>query len=282
MKIRGRIYSVILVLLLVFFVWLRGVQDLQPSQGSNQPSIGTGMQKETLYVWYTDEALTDYMNSMALSYMEAHDNIRIVPTLVSAVEYVESINQATMQEQAMPDLCLISNDSLEKVYLAGLADEITDPEQIVTEENFPQAALHAVTYQDKLLAYPFYYETSLLLYNQTYLDEMAANKIEALKSQQEAGEEVGIEITGGSDLIPKTVDDILNLADAYDAPDGVESILKWDVSDIFYNYFFAGNYMDIGGENGDDASICNIHNENTTACLQMYQSLNQFFSIDAK
>ena len=71
MKIRGRIYSVILVLLLVFFVWLRGVQDLQPSQGSNQPSIGTGMQKETLYVWYTDEALTDYMNSMALSYMEA-------------------------------------------------------------------------------------------------------------------------------------------------------------------------------------------------------------------
>ena len=157
MKIRGRIYSVILVLLLVFFVWLRGVQDLQPSQGSNQPSIGTGMQKETLYVWYTDEALTDYMNSMALSYMEAHDNIRIVPTLVSAVEYVESINQATMQEQAMPDLCLISNDSLEKVYLAGLADEITDPEQIVTEENFPQAALHAVTYQDKLLAYPFYY-----------------------------------------------------------------------------------------------------------------------------
>ena len=96
MKIRGRIYSVILVLLLVFFVWLRGVQDLQPSQGRNQPSIGTGMQKETLYVWYTDEALTDYMNSMALSYMEAHDNIRIVPTLVSAVEYVESINQATM------------------------------------------------------------------------------------------------------------------------------------------------------------------------------------------
>ena len=282
MKIRGRIYSVILVLLLVLFVWLRGVQDLQPSQGSNQPSIGTGMQKETLYVWYTDEALTDYMNSMALSYMEAHDNIRIVPTLVSAVEYVESINQATMQEQAMPDLCLISNDSLEKVYLAGLPDEITDPEQIVTEENFPQAALHAVTYQDKLLAYPFYYETSLLLYNQTYLDEMAANKIEALKSQQEAGEEVGIEITGGSDLIPKTVDDILNLADAYDAPDGVESILKWDVSDIFYNYFFAGNYMDIGGENGDDASICNIHNENTTACLQMYQSLNQFFSIEAK
>lgn len=282
MKNRGRIYSVILVLLMVLLVWLRGVQDLQPSQGSNQPSIGTGMQKETLYVWYTDEALTDYMNSMALSYMEAHDNIRIVPTLVSAVEYVESINQATMQEQAMPDLCLISNDSLEKVYLAGLAEEITDPEQIVTEENFPQAALHAVTYQDKLLAYPFYYETSLLLYNQTYLDEMAANKIEALKSQQEAGEEVGIEITGGSDLIPKTIDDILNLADAYDAPDGVESILKWDVSDVFYNYFFAGNYMDIGGENGDDASICNIHNENTTACLQMYQSLNQFFSIEAK
>ena len=79
MKNRGRIYSVILVLLMVFLVWLRGVQDLQPSQGSNQPSIGTGMQKETLYVWYTDEALTDYMNSMALSYMEAHDNIRIVP-----------------------------------------------------------------------------------------------------------------------------------------------------------------------------------------------------------
>lgn len=85
-----------------------------------------------------------------------------------------------------------------------------------------------------------------------------------------------------STMIPSTMDDIKNFANNYEAPEAVEAVFKWDVSDIFYNYFFVGNYMNVGGENGDNNAIFNIYNRQAVECLQIYQDLNSFFSIDAK
>ena len=48
-------------------------------------------------------------------------------------------------------------------------------------------------------------------------------------------------------LIPASVVDILTFADQYSTPENVEYFLRWDVSDIFYNYFFIGNYISVGG-----------------------------------
>ena len=39
--------------------------------------------------------------------------------------------------------------------------------------------------------------------------------------------------------IPANMDEMLAFADNYDAPENVEAVLRWDVSDIFYNYFFS-------------------------------------------
>ena len=83
-------------------------------------------------------------------------------------------------------------------------------------------------------------------------------------------------------MIPQTIDDIKNFANNYDAPENVEAVFKWDVSDIFYNYFFVGNYMNVGGENGDNNGMFNIYNRQSVECLQVYQDMNNFFSIDAK
>ena len=44
-------------------------------------------EKETLYLWYTDEALTSYLSSAAVTYNESHD-VRIVPVLESGLEYL--------------------------------------------------------------------------------------------------------------------------------------------------------------------------------------------------
>lgn len=335
MNIRKRINAVFLVCIMLLFTVYQGlgqgpvaeadqIADLQ-----NQKMVSAD--KETMYFWYTDEALTDYLNSVALSYMEEHDDIRVVPTLVSSVEYMENIYDASVTGDVYPDLFILTNDGLEKAYLSGVASQITDKLGIVNAENFPNVALSAVTCKDKLIAYPMYFDTALLLYNKTYLESMASAKIEALQAQAE-GEEAQAQIDallaaggqidengeiteaagveeseeiyeeeydetmeeseeyvpqdvmtlGASALIPRSMDDILNLADEYDAPEGVEAIMKWDVSDIFYNYFFAGNYMQIGGENGDDASVINLYNEDSVKCLNVYQSLNQFFSIEAK
>ena len=262
--------------------------------------------RETLYLWYADEGLTDYLNGVAVSYSEYQDEVRVVPVYTQGLEYLETINQASLQGEEIPDLYIVSNDSLEKAYLAGLASEVKLPEGVTPmEELLPGTAVRAVIYHDKQIGYPFYYETSCLLYNRTYLEEWARAQITAERDQapaedaqeqadsgdveeviQEAQEEE--EVSGEEieakleEAIPETIDEILSFADVYDAPEQVEAVFKWDVSDIFYNYFIVGNYIDVGGVNGDNADSIGIYNENAIRALRVYQNLNQFFSIDTK
>lgn len=265
--------------------------------------------RETLYLWYTDEALTDYLNSVAVSYNEYQEDARVIPVYTSGSEYLETINQASLQSEEVPDLYIVGNDSLEKAYLAGLASEIRlSPDNSGMENYFPQTALYAVTYHDKRIGYPLYFETSSFLYNKTYLEEWAYAQIEA-EMDTEAAEAAEAELASDGEpdenaegteqtedaaalpdadavaarveeTLPKTIDDILAFADVYDAPEQVEAIFKWDVSDIFYNYFFVGNYIDVGGRTGDRDDSIDIYNEDAIRCMRVYQDLNQFFSID--
>ena len=288
------------------------------------------LSKPTVNLWYTDEALSDYLGSVALDFSEEKD-VRVIPKLVSGLEYLETINQDSLQTNSYPDLYIISNDCLEKAYLAGLASPVKDEAGLVSEENFSRPALEAVTYKDRLVGYPFYYETSALIYNKTYMEALAAASLEAeadaaegeaamealnengepfdagntegaaegtqgaegalgAEGAQGAGEESGESETFVPEeaqleeridaMIPSTIDNILTFADSYDAPEQVEAVFKWDVDDIFYNYFFVGNYIDVGGPNGDDTESIDIYNLDAIRCLMAYQALNQFFSID--
>lgn len=284
------------------------VKQAEETEDVEEPLFG---HRETLYLWYTDEALTDYLNSVAVSYNDYQQEVRIIPVSTSGSEYLETINQASLHSEEVPDLYIVGNDSLEKAYLAGLASEIRLPEGVPGLENFfPETAVHAVTYHEKQIGYPFYFETSSFLYNKTYLEDWARAQIEAELDIAEAeaaqeelenngpaeeNEEAAGETTAEAVLpteeevmarventLPKTIDDILAFADVYDAPEQVEAIFKWDVSDIFYNYFFVGNYIDVGGEAGDRADSINIYNEDAIHCMRVYQNLNQFFSIDTE
>ena len=99
------------------------------------------------------------------------------------------------------------------------------------------------------------------------------------EEETEVSEEVLEEL---ATMIPATLDDITTFANNYDAPEAVESVFKWDVTDIFYNYFFVGNYMEVGGTAGDNAAVFNIYNQQAVECLTAYQGMNQFFTIDTK
>ncbi|MBD5548518.1 MAG: sugar ABC transporter substrate-binding protein [Lachnospiraceae bacterium] len=259
--------------------------------------------KETLYLWYTDETLTSYLSSAAVTYNETHD-VRIVPVLESGLEYLERINQTSLENGA-PDLYIISHDSLEKACLAGLASEVKPKDDVMLDEAYIGTGLQAASYKDKVVGYPFYFETSSLLYNKTYLEDMAKSQLEAEADQaegeaaqeriEEAGEEGQTQETETAQdavfteeqiaarvqqLLPATIQDIESFADNYDAPEQVEGVFKWDVTDIFYNYFFVGNSIKMGGEAGWDTSQIDIYNLDAIASLRVYQELNQFFSID--
>lgn len=263
--------------------------------GASEHRTGLSLfeRKETLYFWYSDDTMTDFISAAAVSFGEK-TGTRVIPQLTGESEYLEAINRESLDEGPVPDVYMIGNDSLEKAYLAGLASEIEDVKGVVNEQHFPKAALSAVTYHDKLVAYPFTYETSALVYNETYLEEWARQQAEKELSGAEEGEGAA-EGSGEVDeaalaertsqylaqAIPSTVDDILYIADTFDAPEGVEGVLKWDVSDIFYNYWIVGNSMIVGGDPGDDEQNININNPATIDCLEVYKNLNQFFYIES-
>lgn len=251
--------------------------------------------KETIYFWYSDENMTNFINSAAVAFGERED-VRVIPVLASESEYLEALNQASVHSDQVPDVYLISHDSLEKAYLSGLAAPIQDEAGICNGEHFPAAALSAVSYQDKLVAYPFSFETSAFVYNETYLAEWAGQTaMSELLSTGEVQEDPenydGIPVDEAqlqsltesifADAVPDTIDDILNIANTFIVPEGVEGIMKWDVSDIFYNYWLVGNYMIVGGDAGDAPERININNPETIQCLTVYQALNQFFSIES-
>lgn len=302
-----RIYSALLVVLMTVLVAVNGYHH-QDAMAVLTDDDGIFQKKDNLEIWYTDEALGDYLARAALQYYQ-ETGVRVVPTYVSGVQYLEQINQAEIDGTNAPDLYIVTNDMLEKAYLSGLAVPIEDEENLVNEQHFSKAALSAVTYQNKLLGYPLYFETSLFLYNETYLHDMAVATIEAERNaaEGEAAQEMidsaesveELDLTVSADavsdepvseemildkeleLVPVSMDRILTFAESYDAPENVEAVFKWDVSDIFYNYFIVGDTINIGGENGDDFNQIDIYNQPTIDCLLKYQELNQFFSIDS-
>ena len=241
-----------------------GILYLRYASKQSADSLFAKEEQTTINIWYTDEALTDYINSAALSFYD-EEGVRVVPTLVSGVEYFENINQASINTEDGPDLYITGSDSIEKAAMAGLATPISSDIYNVSNTDYPQTAIDAVTYKGQIYGYPFYYETAFLLYNKTYLNEMAQG-----------------DTVSANRLIPESIEDILDIANDYNAPEGVEAFFLWDVSDIFYNYFFTGAYMNIGGVSGDDSHVIDIYNEQTIECMQVYQELNQFFSIDSK
>ena len=257
--------------------------------------------KETIYCWYSDEALSGYINAAAVSFGE-QNKVRVIPVLTSDSEYLEAVNQETLHSDQIPDIYLLSSDSLEKAYLA---------EGICDTDHFSRAALAAVTYDDKIIGYPVYFDTSALVYNEDYLRTWATQQAEKeLSGSSDNDEPVGEgeEIIEEDSLpedqttdqvtadeaavnalaeqyfakaLPSTVDDLLNIADTFDAPEGVEGVMKWDVNNIFYNYWIVGNYMIVGGDPGDDRNDININNPETIQCLEVYKALNQFFFIES-
>lgn len=329
----------------VTFLFIKKAYDKKNSTGNADTKISTetgifASKKETLNLWYTDESLSDYLACAAVDYNADHKDVRIVPKLVSAKDYISSISDASVKGTDMPDLFIAGNDTLEQDALGGLTSEVPSDKAGFISGKVPEEAMNAVTYKGKIVGYPLYYETSSLLYNKTYLDEWAKAQVEAeddkaagesAQAQDDEEESTAVdskedtkaestasdsketaenketavsdeaqatESTAAEDsseavstdvqkridekvneALPKKISDIEEFADTYDAPETMQAIFKWDVTDIFYNYFFIGASVNVGGTDGDDGTI-DLYNSDSVKSMEMYQNLNQFFSID--
>lgn len=247
-SIGQRIIAVLIVILILGQMLTVGISRYN----SVSDQVITNTDGVELTIWYTDAKLNDFMLEAAEDYKE-DTGITVNPQLISAVDYIEKISDATFIEENGPDLFVAGSDLLQKALYAGIVDDqVTYSE--VERKNIPQKAFDAATCNGKLIGYPFYFESCFLLYNQYYAEDW-----------------------------PRNIDQILDYADGFEGSGvtkNVQNIFKWDVSDIFYNYFFIGNYVGLGGTYGDDKAQLNLSEGNVIDCLKYYQSLNEFFAID--
>lgn len=263
-----RVITALLAAALLFALWwfMEGKGELE-AYSSGEPAEETYSeqpQKQTLRLWYADDAFTDFFNECAVAYNARQNRVRVETKLITDLDYIKQVNDASVAGGEYPDLFLVGNNALERCVLGGLAAQVQDTEHFSDPTVYPQTARYAVTFGGRTYAYPLCFETAALLYNEEYLQAMSA--------------------ANGSDTmtIPSTIIDIINLAGNYNAPEKVDAIFKWDVSDIFFNYYFIGAYLNMGGPCGDDESQLDVYNQQLISCLKVYQQLTQFFSIDTQ
>lgn len=245
--------------------------------------------RTTLKLWYTDEDLTDYLNKESVLFNERQGRTRLEIRLVGAAEFLEKISKASLEGKDFPDLYILTNDLIEKAVLSGLSSDFCATDPAINQTLFPETALRAVRYQKKAAAYPYYYDTSALLYNKTYLDQMIREEIEDEKLQEHPEAQPGdpvLEVTKEElearekKILPHQIADIVSFARNYNAPDEVEAVFEWDINDIFYNYFFVGKYLNACGKDGDRTKKLDLYNDQVISCMKIYQELSQFFAID--
>lgn len=183
-------------------------------------------------LWYTDDSMTPYMDFAASKYNELNSQVKVVPQLVLADDYLENIYNGSIKEDNTADLYMLSSDYLEKAYLMGLTSENDKFASVYTENVYGKAGIESAKYNDKILGYPLSFDTSVMVYNKKYAKTM--NTFE--------------DITAFNNEFKHTEENT-----------EVKVIIQWDASDVYTNYAFVGANMNIGGESGDDKSKIEVN-----------------------
>ena len=270
----------IFVALLIIAVLGVGVASYIGLNGMGLHRLAEMSEQGTVNFWYTNEKMTAYYNNVASVYNQTNRGANVVPKLVSASEYLEQIYKASIQGEEYPDVYVLTSDLMEKAYLAGLTMPVEEEETV--KEHFPEVAIGAASYEDTLLGYPLYFDTSTLVYNKSILEQIA---LDQFKIQAEAE---GVENTDQLEvpeedierlvqvMIPTSVDELINFSNNFEAPVGMESVFKWNINDVFFNYFYLGEYTTISSDQID------IYNESTAACMEIFKHVTEYFYMDAE
>ena len=272
-------YHKIMAVLLTIIVLVVGALSYSGLNGLGYHVLTQSAEEGTVNFWYTNDVLTNYYNNVASVYNKTHRGANVVPKLVSASEYIEQIYKVSRGEEVYPDIYVVTSDAMEKAYLSGLTRPVENEKAV--QKNFPKVAVEAASYNGILQGYPFYFDTSTLVYNKTLLEEIAYDQFElnALEKGESTEDLVVTEeqIAMLVDImIPETIDELIEFSNNLEAPEGMDTLFKWNINDVFYNYFYLGEYTTLSSDEID------IYNEETVACIEIFKHLTEYFFMDAE
>ena len=207
-------------------------------------------------VRYYNENLTPFFEKCEKEYEAAHTDTDIILDLQGTDDYIVKIDSDSANPNTCPDVYMINNSDLGTAYLGGLTYK--NSYDIYNSENYCETAINACSYAGNLIAYPLFYNTSFLLYNKDYIKEKDVVTFETLKNYSQS-----VDFTNKEDS-------------------KIQAVFGTDVSDLFLNYGYLGNGMDIGGPAGDDANKLDLENDLVLEGVTEYKALIDYFHLTAK
>jgi len=207
----------------------------------------------TVIVWYTDEKYTEYLNYVAEQVHQENELITIELQLMDSENYLENIYNSSVKENGGPDLYIMSANQLEKANMMGLMLKNNSYEKYYAEKNYSKAALEAAAFNNELYGYPFTFNVPFMVYNK----------------------DVAPEVSTFGELYEYAVNYKVN-----DNNKNIKQIINWDVSDMFINYTFSCNSIDIGGETGDDLSSLRVDKVQLKKAMQQFVKQKENFGIE--
>lgn len=204
--------------------------------------------KTDLIFWYEDETYTPYFEAAAVSYY-ARRGVKVALQCQDTVDYIGDIYDKTMQDEAFPDVYLISGDNLEEAYLYGL---VSVNEKGADAKNIDANAVKASTYGEKLLGYPLSFNTCVFVFQPDYFGDA-----------------------------PKSLQSIIDYSNENEPAENVQYLLEWDVNDAFYDFPFISNSVTFDVTDAGDMKV--VYNEELyQQDLEYFEQMLVSFSVDAK
>ena len=138
MSIKKRIFIVFLIAVFIIATFYAGTMSNREAEENNSLSR---FQTETVNLWYADDSLTDLFTNASVAFHEKNPDVRVIPTLITGGEFLEAINEASIANEGFPDIYVLTNDSLEKAYLSGLASVVDRKGLVINNVNFPECSI---------------------------------------------------------------------------------------------------------------------------------------------
>ena len=207
----------------------------------------------TINVWYDNKDYESYLNTVASGLKSANNLITVNPVYVEAQDIVDTIYTETVRNNNAPDVYLMSAENNDKAYLLGLMLENDSYKDIYNEQVYGKAAIRSASYKGKLYGYPVSFSMPVMVYNKQY-----ASTVESYEQLKQI-----------SDNYVVTEENA-----------GVAKVFNFDSSGMFLNYPYIGRYMNIGGDEAEDAASFTIDEQDFKQAVKEYAQLKDTFGID--
>ncbi len=200
-----------------------------------------------LIFWYEDESYRDYFEEAARRYFRK-TGIKAAVMYRDTMDYMGEIYDGTMQDDAYPDLYLLSGQDLEEAYLYGL---VSVNETETSGLRIAEHAIAAATCEGKLLGYPLSYNVCVFIYQNGYFETE-----------------------------PESLQSIITYANENEPGENVEYLLEWDVNDPFYDFPFVSNCVSF--EKNGTGSMNVVYDEELYAKdMEYFEQILESFSVNA-